>query len=225
MAWSIPSRPVEGNTAWTATQEAIWQSLKSFVDGLEVSHATPDLFPRKSGKYYTTSHPLSGSNTDGGVFGTSGTRVFLTPFAVTHAMSIDRLSVNVQTAGAGGSNVRLGIYAHSTSWGTANKVVSASASSATTGDKDITISSTPLAIGMYWMAIGTTDTSGSLVVRRANANVQGPIAGDDFSNVKAEWAMRFDSVTLTSDLPSTLDLGTYNAALVNDVPIIWVRKA
>lgn len=225
MAWSIPSRPVEGNTAWTATQEAIWQSLKSFVDGLEVSHATPDRYPRRSTHYYTTTHPLTGHNTDAGVFGTSGTRVFLSPFVVTHAMNIDRLAVNVATAGAGGSNVRLGIYTHSSSWGTANKVVSASASSATTGDKDITISSTPLAIGMYWMAIGTTDTSGSLVVRRASASVHGPIATSSFSTVSAEWAMRFDSVTLTSDLPSTLDLSTYNAALVNDVPIIWVRKA
>jgi lysophospholipase L1-like esterase len=40
MPWTIPARPVVGNTSWNATQEAIWTSLKSFVDGLEVADTT-----------------------------------------------------------------------------------------------------------------------------------------------------------------------------------------
>lgn len=193
-------------------------------DGIELASVAADLFPRKSQQWYTTTHPLSGTNTDANVFGTSGTRGFLLPFAVTHAHSIDAFGLAVSTAGTSGTQIRMAIYPHDQEWGTVNKVVSASTAGDSTGDKNATITSTPLSVGMYWLFVGVYgDSGGTIVVRRGNGFGQGAWGGG-VTFYYGEWSLRYDSLTLSSDAPSSIALGSPSQVVVNDVPLVYVRK-
>ena len=188
--------------------------------------AVPNAWPRKSTQYYTTTHPLNGTNIDANSFGTSGQRLWLLPFEVTHPQSLDRLGINIATAGAASSLMWLGLYDHSDAFGTINRIAHGSVAADSTGDKAATIASGTLAVGMYWLAVGHNGTSNSLIVRRASAfgGRQGALGGGiQFST---EWAPRYDAINFATvpGLPATLNLGSASSWDVNDVPLVWARK-
>jgi hypothetical protein len=184
-----------------------------------------DLYPRRPGSLYTTTCSLDTINADAPVFGTSGQMVWLTPFAVTHEQDIDRLAQNIAATGGAGSLVWMGVYPHDSAWGTVNRVAHASVTGDESGDKWGTVAAT-LTPGMYWLAIGTTDTAGTLRVQRASGrNNETTPFGTPSPGVDSHYGMRFDGVSLASGLPATLNLSAYAATARSDVPLVWVRVA
>lgn len=185
-----------------------------------------DHYPHVVGQYYTTTVDLDGQpNQDANVFGTSGQRIFLTPLAITHSQTLDRLAQSIAGLGGAGSLLWLGLYPHSSSFGTVSRAAHASTAADSAGDKYLTVSAavTP---GMYWLAIGTTDTTGNLRVFRASGRTGSPTPfGTGSPGVDSEFAMRFDGVSLASGMPATLNLSTFSAKVRTDVPLVWIRKA
>jgi hypothetical protein len=185
-----------------------------------------DLFPRISGRYYSTTHPVNPGNNDAGVFGTSGQKVFMLPFAVTAPQTLDRIAAHVFTAGAGGSLIRLGVYSQDEAFTTFTRLVSTFSAASSTGDKISTIS-LPLEVGMYWLAYGCTDTSGTLVTTRISKDGRHPgsIGAGAPQYQVTEFAPRWDGIDLSTDLPATLSVASIAQWIENDIPVVWVRKA
>lgn len=201
--------------------------LTTMENGIRDASRFSDTFPRKAGQWYTTTHPVgNGGNIDGGVFGTSAGRVFLTPFEVTHGHNIDRLGITVTVAGAAGKFMRLGVYKHDEDFGSVTQYAYGSVACDSTGEKTVT-QSVFLPVGMYWMAVGSNDTAGTVVVRRVSKmqNYPGAIGGPSPLYVYTEWAPVFEGVDLSGELPSTFNLGSASSWADNDIPIMWVRAA
>ncbi len=85
-------------------------SLKRIAHAADLDAHMPDLFQTiRTGEYFL---PLPLYNTS--ITGLSANRIFATPFFVARDMTIDRLAIQITTAGAGGTVARLGIYNNGT---------------------------------------------------------------------------------------------------------------
>jgi hypothetical protein len=132
MAWTIPSRPVEGNTAWTATQETIWQSLKTFVDGLETT-------ANASRNWWPNVWCLPGVQLRDSTSNESTTLNvnYVDAFKVDAPATVNGIVILVQTAGTG--SARLGIWKKDSTGDTWTLVNDAgTVSIASTGEKSLT---------------------------------------------------------------------------------------
>ena len=119
----------------------------------------------------------------------------------------------------------MGVYPHDPDWGTVGRVAHASVLADEGGDKYLMVSAT-LTPRLYWLAIGTTDTSGPLRVQRGSGRTnEATPFGTGSPGVDSHIAMRFEGVNLTSGLPATLNLSAYAGTSRTDVPLVWVRKA
>jgi len=103
MGWTIPARPTVGDTDWNAEQEAIWASLKTFVDGIEsraLAHDKPVAGRARSG--------LSrGAQWQG--FSATGDTYFY-PVFYEAPFTVDELGVSVRGSGVS-TNARVGLFA------------------------------------------------------------------------------------------------------------------
>jgi hypothetical protein len=176
----------------------------------------------KVGRYIGTAMQLDAVNSDANVFGTSGQTVWLTPMAFAEATPIDRLGQSIGVAGNG--NLLLGLYEFG--YGTINQIAAASTPANAPGDKQLTVAATAPA-GLVWGASGTTDTSGTLTVRRGSARQfqHGPLAQSVGWELESYLGMRINGVNLAGGLPATLDVSTPAAYQRTDVPLVWARVA
>jgi hypothetical protein len=95
----------------------------------------------------------------------------LRPCVIDKSVTVDRIAVQVATAGAN-NDLRLGIYvADSTGLPSTLRLDAGTVSAATTGVKEITISET-LAAGVYWLAVVAQNTGGCQI---AGYNTVAPI--------------------------------------------------
>lgn len=185
-------------------------------------------YPRLIGRFYGPSG-LNSQNADANIFGTSAGVMFLTPFFVgAGGQPIDQLRQNIAAAGNG--LLWMGVYgpgnAISGGMGTASRIAHASADATTTGDKILTVSAT-LPAGACWLAIATTDTSGTLRVLRGNINAAGSqsVIGAADASVSAGGGLKFTGQSLGSGLPATINLSSYATLAATDQGIIYVRIA
>ena len=87
-------------------------------------------------------------------------RLYATPFWVARAMTVDRIAIEVATAGAAGEAARLGIYKDGTNLYPGDLVVDAGTVAVdSTGIKTVTISEA-LTKGLYWVAVVSDGTPG-----------------------------------------------------------------
>lgn len=154
MPWTIPPRPVTGDTDWTAEQEAIWASLKAFVDAQE---AAGDPYGRE------ISHEKELAIYNGGVSQVSGS-LYVAYFTARRSRSVTTLAAfSHTTASAGLTLARMGLYSADASdnltllAGTANDTTLFNTAN-TAYDRAIT--ATPLTKGGRYafglLAVGTT---------------------------------------------------------------------
>ena len=92
-----------------------------------------------------------------GTFTMVEARQYFIPLWVPRDLSIDRLACSVSTQGGTGSLIRLGLYANTISSGQdqpGTLVVDGGTvdSAASTGDKTVSFTSTPLTAGLYWLS-------------------------------------------------------------------------
>lgn len=220
MPWTIPPRPIVGDNDWNGEQEAIWSSLKSFVDAQEA--LKKGKMVSRVGRYIATGMELDTVNSDANVFGTSGQRVWVIPMVFDEPTAIDRFGQSIGVAGNG--NLLLGLYEWG--YGTVNRLAAVSTAANVVGDKEITTSLSGLH-GLYAGVIGTTDTSGTLTVRRGSARLHqhtpfGTSAGWEMDSYLGA---QYNGINLAGGLPATLDLSTPTTYARTDVPLLWVRKA
>lgn len=131
-----------------------------------------------SGKYYG----VSGPHIPGTQAATAGLQ-YAIPFYVPVAMTADRLSCEVTTAGAAGSVVRLGIYNNATNDLPGTLLLDAGTVVATsTGVKEATISQA-LAAGLYWLSV--TAQGGTPTFRTIGSNSQPPVVSSSFIGASA----------------------------------------
>mgnify|MGYP002737179692 CR=1 FL=1 len=108
-------------------------------------------------------------------------RMVALPFFVPNGRSIDRIAVNVSTAGGTGSVIRLGIYADSNGVPGSLILDAGTIDSSSTGTKEITISATKLTGGRVWLAAcqqGAAATSATLrAVNQISFPYTGPSSG------------------------------------------------
>lgn len=84
-------------------------------------------------------------------------RLYAMPFPVLRPITVDRIAIEVSTAGAGGAAIRLGIYNNGTNLTPGTLLLDAGTVDATsTGLKAITISQA-LTKGIYWLVLLTND--------------------------------------------------------------------
>lgn len=169
-----------------------------------------------AGQYYgPTWYPaLNNVYTTCALNGGFGGKFMLTPFEFRRPVTLDRIAVEVTTAGPAGCVLRFAIYADSaTLTGTKALILDAGTAAAdSTGVKSVTISQA-LTPGRYWIgAAGQVAASSGLVVRggpssgyRANAQTGASTAamnGHEFGGlqVAATGAAPSPSGTLTVDI-------------------------
>lgn len=104
--------------------------------------------PEPGSYFYMTSQ---GSGTASGAGALTNNSMRVAPMVIDAAMVLDRLAVDITTAGETGSTLRPGIYADSGAGVPGSLVVDGGAVAAdTTGVKEVTVSVT-LAAGIYWV--------------------------------------------------------------------------
>lgn len=207
--------------AGAAPSVATDAATKGYVDGIPAGHVGP--FPMFTGRWYSSHEVLPAFNSDANVFGTSGTRGWLFPMYFAEATPIDRLGQSIVAAGNG--NLILGIYDFVASMGAANRLVHATTDASVTGDKQLTVSAT-ISAGFKLGFCGTTDTTGTLRVRRGSGPENavfpwGSGAGWEFESF---FGARYDALSLGSGAPATITLSSFATLARTDVPLAWVRR-
>ena len=118
------------------------------LSDISAKYAAPYNFVYRSGFYYEAGiyAPIGGSTY-------TKDSLIAYPLFINRSVTIDQLSVNVSVIGDATSVVRLGLYnSDSNGLPSTVKVDAGTVSTFTTGTKNITISSTTLAAGLYYFA-------------------------------------------------------------------------
>lgn len=147
-------------------------------------------------------------------------RSYATGVYVPYGASIDRVAVEVTTAGGAGSVIRFGLYADSN--GAPGALISddGTVDSATTGFKEDTVAYTSLTAGLYWIVtsaqVGTAPT-----VRTVSAPLEtvAPYRSTTLSNTPDSWCVYGSNIT--GAMPSSY------GAITNHLngPLIALRVA
>ena len=143
-----------------------------------------------------------------------------TPLIVGRAAVLDRLGVAVQTAGAAGAVVRLGIYSDLNGKPDSLVLDAGTVDTTTTGAKEITISQS-VSLGRYWLA-AVAQVATSTVYCHNNAQSTPQVGMNTFDTNTATWnEYQTPSVTHTGALDATApSTQHWNQAIV-----FWVRAA
>lgn len=222
MPWTIPARPVVGDTDWNAEQEAIWSSLKSFVDIVEARLIPPPAIGRR--RMLTRAEGAGGITLPAnGV--EQGVGLFVPK------QTIDRIGIEVSVAGTAASTFRIGLRPIAQDGSYVAPVVDQSFALDSTGVKDNTVS-IALAAGAYaltWTKIGDTGNTGK---------VQGAVAGDQ----QASQIFGIGSGTgfpasghsiitaqlnsgVAGALPGTVTQADQSTNTPNEIPMVVVRRS
>ena len=108
-------------------------------------------------------------NADYQSMGTNASVIYTVPLWVPHAVTLDRISVEVVSGGAD-AYVKLGMYANDAVTDRPGALISdyGMASAATNGHKEITISE-PLARGLYWPSVWAFTGAAAISLRSTKA--------------------------------------------------------
>lgn len=177
-----------------------------------------------AGRWHPASIPFIECNATTAL--TAGT-VEMLPFEVTRSRTFDMIGCNVGTASAG-SVIRLGVYATNPTLDEPGALVhdQGTTSSATTGDKMLTISGgLALPRGMYWLAMVS---DGTPAVRRtagamSNRGRYG-LFGSPGVDQPEGFSLRYTGYTATSALPNPATRAGRSARNI-DIPLVWMRAA
>ena len=147
-------------------------------------------------------------------------RSFATGIYVPSGGSIDRVAVEVTTAGGAGSVFRMGLYSDSN--GAPGALISdeGTVDSATTGFKEDTVAWTDLTGGLYWIVtaaqVGTAPTVRSVTTPTATA---APYRSTSLTNTPDSWCVY--GANITGAMPASF--GAITAHLLG--PMVIVRAA
>jgi hypothetical protein len=157
--------------------DAVFQLLKFASSGMQ------------SGRYEF------GAGTNTTLTVTNGTLI-ISPFFFAGPVSIDRLGVQVATAGGSGSVIRLGIYASTDTLLPGSLILDAgTVDGTTTGSKEITVAES-LAAGMYWVgAVGQGTPSPEPVLRARTGIIVPTLNEGNNPNQNAQGGLAVAGVT------------------------------
>ena len=155
----------------------------------------------RSGLYYTIAE--GGDSTQSPVNNT----MYATRFPVLRAVTLDRIGIEVITAGQAGATIRFGIYADDTTESNYPGALVAdysTAASDATGRKEVTISQA-LSVGLYWVVICVQNNSGAPATEVKMTSGYNPGAGGLFSDMSNLFSGGFKENTAgtTGALPAT----------------------
>ncbi len=125
----------------------------------------------------------------------SANTLYGVPLLIPRNLTVDRIAIDIQSAGAGGTHARLGIYYNGTNMYPGALLLDAgTVVSDATGVHYITISQA-LPAGLYWGAIVS---DGAPTVRAFNWAEPAPLGlvATDFSNNNAMWSVAFNYAVL-----------------------------
>jgi hypothetical protein len=153
--------------------------------------------------------------------------LMLFPFVAWESMNVDRIGFEVSTASAAGGVARAGIYARDSATGAAGALVVDGGSVAVdvTGVKNVTISSTPLAAGLYWVGLVAQTQQPVLRVHQA-AIYAVPMPYGTSAPSSADLAGFRSGITysgVTGALPATLVSTSWG--LTDRAPKMFLRAA
>lgn len=147
-------------------------------------------------------------------------RIYAVPLVVPVSRAFDRIGCEVTTANAS-STIRLGVYAGEGGVPGTLLLNAGTASGASTGAQEITISQT-LAAGLYWLAVLQTGTAATL---RAYAPTTYTPFVMNVSSIPGDFASTYTCYRSSSgqtDLPSTFP---QPGALTGAAPVVELRAA
>lgn len=168
------------------------------------------------GRYYGSS--LFSTNTSAAV---TASRLYLTPFYAPRVRNIDRISINVTTAGTAGQVARVGIYNADPTTGMPAAVLidGGTLSVATTGAKEATV--TQAIHGLVWLAV--TAQGGTLTAFN-NAMIPTIVGATAVTNLGALVVVGKDTVDPTVALPTMVG-ATLAYGQTSTPPAVVVRAA
>lgn len=177
--------------------------------------------PLVSGRYYY-SQIVGGSHTNAIFSSSNDGEIIFTPFVVSESLEVDRIGLNITSAGTAGRVVRVGMYNDSNGAPGSLLFDGGTVAIDSTGTKEATISET-LTPGWYWFASVHNEDTTLVAARGFTSNVEN-ITGSD-SSIESGTQIRAwvggSGVDPTSALPSTAP--TIGVS-TNAPPIVWVRK-
>jgi hypothetical protein len=223
MPLTLPARPPAGDTTnWDVDLEAIFQAIKTFVDGLEARVIPPQAIGRR--RMWTRAEGAGGINLPAnGV--EQGVGLFVPK------QTIDRIGIEVSVAGTAASTFRIGLRPFGVDGSYGAPVIDQSFALDSTGMKENTVN-IALAGGAYaltWTKIGDTGNTGK---------VQGAVAGDQqasqFFGIGSGtgWPASGHSIItaqlnsgVTGALPGTVTQADQNTNTPNEIPMVVVRRS
>lgn len=221
MPWTIPARPVVGDTDWNAEQEAIWSSLKAFVDGLEHLPFTAPA-PKVSGQYLV---PAYQTGAGGGASAYNTNSVYGSPVPIGIPFPIDGIIFRVSTA-ENGINVRASLYASDADGYPAALVATGTVTTGAAAATDYvaTFAAVTPPPGLYWVFLRSDNGS---TIRFAGFTA---VATSVMQALPGTWdgfrqpSMRADVGTYAAPA-DPITAWTPAAQSTNQLPLVGLRRA
>ena len=180
--------------------------------GINISNTPLQLLPDiasqlMTGQYYPFRNVRANANT-----AVVADTLYASPLLIPRNITVDRIAIDVQAAGAAGKLARLGIYYDGTNKYPGTLLLDAGTVAVdATGVKTITISQA-LPAGLYW---GVMVSNGTPTVRAHNVATFAPLGltATDFSADRAMWSVSFTYAALPT--PFTASGSAANTTMFN----------